>query len=164
MNTAICWGISRSMKTLLIAAASILASVQLCSADLFGKFNGTWNQNGLEPGARITTVYKRFQEKGMVATSTIVFPGVAKSTSITKYYDSGRIKGEMRRNGIAISAVSGTWSVSGDTLKAQIKVSAPFIPTSRGEVKTTLVSANKIRTVTTSSEGVRNSATMTRQR
>lgn len=151
------------MKSLVIAAISILASVQLCSADLFGDFKGTWTQDGMEAGSKVTTVYKQLGKKGLIATTTIILPGVGKSVGVTRYLDNGNIKGELRRDGFVRSKLTGTWSVSGKSLKAKTKVSAPLIPTFTENVKTTLVSPNKIITVATSSTGARSSGAMSRK-
>jgi hypothetical protein len=153
----------RIMKSLAIAAISILASVQLCSADLFGKFIGTWNQNGTGAGTRITTVYKRYETKGMIATTTYVIPGIAKSVGVIRYYDNGKIKGDLRRDGTVQTKRIGTWSVSGQTLKAKMKVSARLGSVFTENVTSTLVTTNQIKTVSTSSNGVRSSSAMTRK-
>ena len=150
------------MKTLAIAAISIFASIQLCSADLFERFVGDWTQEGAVPGSKITTVYKRFERKGLISTTTIIIPGKDKGIGVTRYYDNGKIKGDLRRNGAVQSKLSGTWSVSGNSLKAKMKVSAPMVPIFTGTIKTTLVSANKINTVSISKNGARSSSIMIR--
>ena len=151
------------MKSLVIAAISILASVQLCSADLFRGFIGAWNQEGVGTGTKITTIFKRFENKGMMATTTYVFPGVDKSVNVTRYYDNGTVKGFLKRNGVVQSKHSGTWWIYGQSLKSRIKVSAPLYPTFVETIKSTPVGTNKISTVSTSSNGVRSSATLTRK-
>ncbi len=152
------------MKSLTLAAISILASVQLCRADLFGGFVGTWTQEGVVPSSKITTVYKRFERKGLISTTTVIIPGKDKEIGVTRYYDDGKIKGDLKRNGAVQSKLSGTWSVSGNSLKAKMKVSAPMVPIFTGTIKTTLVSANKISTLSISENGARSSSTMIRKK
>ena len=154
----------RHMKSLAIIAISIFASVQFCSADLFGDFRGTWTQNGSEAGSKITTIYKRLGKKGLIATTTIVLPGVGKSVDVTRYFDNGKIKGELRRDGFVRSTLTGTWSVVGNSLKAKTKVSAPLFPTFKENIKTTLSKTDKITTVATSSTGASSSAVMFRDK
>ena len=152
------------MKALTIAAISILASVQICSADLFQNFFGTWTQDGVAPGTKITTVYKRFEKKGLVATTTIVIPDQDKGVGVTRYYDNGKIKGDFKRNGAVQSKLSGTWSVSKMSLKANLKVSAPMVPVFTGVIKTTLVSNTKIKTVSVAEDGARSSSSLIRKK
>ena len=114
------------------------------------------------PGSKITTVYKRFEKKGLSSTTTIIIPGKDKGIGVTRYYDNGKIKGDLRRNGAVQSKLSGTWSVSGNSLKAKMKVSAPMVPIFTGIIKTTLVSTNKINTVSISKNGARSSSIMIR--
>lgn len=151
------------MKSLAIAAISILASVQLCSADLFARFIGTWHQNNVEAGTKITTVYKRYETRGMIATTTFIIPGISKSIGVTRYYDNGKIKGDLRRDGTIQAKRSGTWTVSDQTLKAKTKVTARLVPVFTESVTNKLVSANRISTVSTTSNGVRSASTMTRK-
>lgn len=152
------------MKSLTLAAISILASVQLCSADLFGGFIGTWSQQGATPRTKITTVYKRFEKKGLIATTTVIIPGKSKGTGVMRYYDNGTVKGDLRRNRAVQSKFSGTWSISGRSLKTKMKVSAPLVPTFTGTIKTTLASNNnKINTVSISEDGARSSSVMIRK-
>ena len=152
------------MKALTIAAISILASVQICSADLFQDFFGTWTQDGVTPGTKITTVYKRFEKKGLVATTTVVIPGQDKGIGVTRYYDNGKIKGDLKRNGAVQSKLSGTWAVSKRSLKANLKVSAPMVPIFTGTIKTTLVSNSRISTVSISEDGARSSSILVRKK
>ena len=151
------------MKTLAIAAISIFASIQLCSADLFGRFVGTWTQEGVVPGSKITTVYKRFERKGLISTTTVIIPGEDKQIGVTRYYDNGKIKGDLKRNRAVQSKLSGTWSVSGNSLKAKMKVSAPMVPIFTGTIKTTLVSNSRIYTVSISENGARSSSILIRK-
>ena len=150
------------MKSLAIAAISLLASLQLCRADLFRNFIGTWGQEGVTPGSKITTVYARFEKKGLISTTTVIIPGKDNGIGVTRYYDNGKIKGDLRRNGAVQSKLSGTWSVSGNSLKARMKVSAPMVPIFTGFIKTTLVSDNKISTLSISENGARSSSIMIR--
>lgn len=150
------------MKTLAIAAISIFASIQLCSADLFKNFIGTWTQEGVLPNSKITTVYKRFQRKGLISTTTVIIPGKDKEIGVTRYYDNGKIQGDLKRNRAVQSKLSGTWSVSGSSLKAKMKVSAPMVPIFKGTIRTTLVSNSKIFTVSMSENGARSSSIMMR--
>ncbi len=151
------------MKSLTFAAISILASVQLCSADLFGDFIGSWTQEGVGPGTKITTVYKRFEKKGLISTTTVVIPRKDKGIAVTRYYDNGTVKGDLRRNGAVESKLSGTWSIAGRSLKTKMKVSAPLVPMFTGTIKTTLVSNNKINTVSNSEDGARSASIMIRK-
>ena len=140
------------MKTLIIAIF-LIASVQLCRADLFREMTGKWKLDGTDAGTKITSVYKRYQTKGLLATTTITIPGLAVGTAVTRYYDNGKVEGTIKRNGIVETTMSGTWRVYGKTLKGTVTVSGSWFPTYSQIDKATLVSANKINTLTTSEQG-----------
>ena len=118
----------------------------------------------MESGTKIITVYKRFETKGLVATTTYVVPGMATSVGVTRYYDNGKIKGDLEREGIVQSTRSGTWLTSGNTLKAKMKVSVRLFQTFSENVTSTLVTNNRINTFTANSNGARYSGTMTRRK
>ena len=151
------------MKTLILAAISILASVQLSSADLFGAFVGTWTQEGATPGSKVTTVYKRYQTRGLFSTTTVIIPGKDKQIGVTRYYDNGRVKGDLRRNGVVQSKLAGTWLISGRSLKTKLTVTAPMVPVFSGNIRSTLVGNSNINTVSISDNGARSMSTMIRK-
>lgn len=151
------------MKSLFIAAVSLLASVQFSSAGLFGSMVGTWTQLGTEPGSKVTTVYQRFDKTGLVATTTIILPDMKKSIGTTRYFADGRVTGKLQRDGAVRSTHSGTWSISRNTLNSRIKVVAPAFPSFIEKVRTTLVKLNKITVESTSSDGVRSAAILMRK-
>jgi hypothetical protein len=140
------------MKFLTIFTVSLLAFSQICKADLFNEMTGKWKQDGTDPGVKVTSVYKRYQKKGLIATTTIIIPGQAIGTAVTRYYDNGKVEGIIT-NGILETRIIGTWRVSGKTLKDNVTLSGSWFPTLTQNDTTTLVSANRINSITTSNQG-----------
>lgn len=136
------------MKQHTVIFFTLFTSIQFCHADLFSGFFGKWKQNGLSSGTNITTVYKRIENKGMKATTTIVIPGLEKGIGITRYHDNGKLDGEIKRGGVVETKLTGTWRISGKSLKTKMKQSGDLFEPFSQTTTTTLVNQNKITSIT----------------
>lgn len=137
------------MRLFSTTALVLAASVQLCSADLFDGFFGKWTTDGLSGGSKVTTVFKRYQKKGMVSNFTVVIPGQANGIGTTRYYDNGTVKGDFKRNGTVVTRLNGTWTVTGKTLKEKVTITGGPGLSVNQSTKVKLVNANKITTKVT---------------
>lgn len=112
---------------------------------------GKWNGN--IPNTTETVVFKRFEGDGLISVTTFKIDGqstVMKGT--TKYYPSGKLKGEVKHDGITTATLSGTWSISKGTLRSKFKTYGAF-PTSNTNSVVSMVSPNRIKTDATVNPG-----------
>ncbi|RYD77400.1 MAG: hypothetical protein EOP84_15570 [Verrucomicrobiaceae bacterium] len=155
------------MRTLIIAALSLAAAAHLSAVELPSKFLGTWSgtvtfdTEGEAMAQKTTTTYKKNGKSGYIVTTIIKARGIT-AKGITYYYKSGKLSGELKRDGAVIAVASGTWSVSKNTLKEDVRVKGMF-PSYRTVSKATLTSSNRLSVSDKSDSGERSSGVLTRK-
>jgi hypothetical protein len=121
------------VKTLLLTTLAIASSVHFSTADVTSKLIGKWSgkttatTNGAAVVQDTTTVYKRYEKTGLIATTTIKANG-QKLVGIARYHRNGNVEGELKRDGAAIAFVSGRWSATSKTLSATVTYEGLFDP------------------------------------
>lgn len=151
------------MKNLTLAAVSLLLSAQLASANLLQDLVGKWTLNRTEPGVRISTVFKRVGSKGLVANSTTIVPGLGNTIGVTNYKANGTVTGNVKRDGVVQTTLSGTWRISGNQLIEKVKLSSPLFGEIDQKTTVTLARPNKLKTVNIL-DGNRTTGTLTKSR
>ncbi|MES2477003.1 MAG: hypothetical protein V4640_14560 [Verrucomicrobiota bacterium] len=151
------------MKNLTLAAVSLLLSAQLASANLLQDLVGKWTLNRTEPGVRISTVFKRVGNKGLVANSTTIVPGLGTAIGVTHYKANGTVTGNVKRDGTVQTTLSGTWRISGNQLIEKVKISSPLFGEIDQKTTVTLARPNKLKTVNIL-DGTRTTGTLTKSR
>ena len=141
------------LPVILIAATLLTVRADVTDA-LIGKWSGTATtiSRGVTVPQKITTVFQRLENSGLIATTTVKIAGQPTVIGTTRYHDDGKVDGEAKQNGAVVAVVSGSWGSTGKILKATVQASGVF-PSFRLTSKTTLVSADRITIVGTASNG-----------
>lgn len=157
------------MKTLAAFAILTIGLVRVCQADVTDKLIGTWSgtgtgtatSNGEIVTQKIFTVYKRYERSGLQAVTTITGSG-QKFIGTSRFYRNGKVEGELKLNGSVVAVISGTWTVTSNALKSNVKAEGVF-PSFQSNSKVTLVSPRKITISGRSSTGERSIGSLRRQ-
>jgi hypothetical protein len=148
------------MTTKAIIATILLAvATSPCRGDITTALIGTWTGSATSTtgGTKIKshgiTTYKRFQKKGLTATTRMVSQGYLFKGVMT-YRDSGNADGVLKQDGVAVGFYKGTWSATANTITLTVKASGLF-PSFRQTTKTTLVTKVKTSSVSRASNGLK---------
>ncbi len=156
------------MKTLLIIAGAIVASLQLAVADLrddlIGKWSGTAtaNVNGVLVPEKITVVFKKYQNVGLIVTTTIQIKGRPTSIGVARYRDNGVVDGEMKINGSVVAVLKGEWGMGRKKITQEV-VARGIIKPMRIKSGYTLTSKNRLTSSSKATGGTRAIAVLTRK-
>jgi hypothetical protein len=151
------------MKSLLITAFTLIASVQLSCAGLLADLVGKWTVDNTEPGTRITTVFKRVGTRGLQSKSTIIIPGLPNAQGVTNYKANGTVNGNVKRGGVVQVTLRGTWRISGNTLFENVEVTSVAFPAGAAQnTKVKMVNPNKLNTVSVLN-GTRTTGTLSKR-
>lgn len=131
------------MRKLLTIAVSLLASVQLSSADLIANLVGKWKSNNTGPNAELIVNFKRLGTKGFVYKSTLSIPGQPSTTGVISYQGNGTTRGTVNHGGL-VATVTGTWRITGNTF-SETSVITSRIGTTNIMSRSTLINPRKIR-------------------
>lgn len=157
------------MKTLsAIASLLLLVTMQNCNADLVHDLIGRWTGSekttraGVTEKSSVTTVYERFQEDGLIITSTLKSPERPVRKRVLRCYDSGKVEGVFTSGGQTYGLVVGTWRITNSKLAIKVKVSA-LAGSYKQTTKMILFGPRKTSAIIKQSNGLRGVATMVKK-
>ena len=130
------------MKTISMIAVSLLASLQLSSADLIASLVGKWKSNNTGPNAELIVNFKRLGTKGFVYKSTLSIPGLPSTTGVVNYRGNGTTRGTVNHGGVS-GTVTGTWRIRGNTF-TETSVITSRIGTTNTTSRSKLINPRKI--------------------
>ena len=131
------------MRNVLTIAVSLLASVQLSSADLIANLVGKWKSNDTGPNAELIVNFKRLGKKGFVYKSTLSSPGQPNTTGVVNYNGNGTTRGTVNHGGVT-ATVTGTWRITGNTF-SETSVITSRVGTTNTTSRSKLINPRKIR-------------------
>ncbi len=149
------------MKKLLTIAISLLASVQLSSADLIANLVGKWKSNNAGPSAELIIDFKRLGKNGFVYKSTLSIPGQPNTTGVISYKGNGTTRGTVNHGGV-VATVTGTWRITGKTF-TETSVITSLVGITNTTSRSTLINPREIR-VNSVVNGTRSSGTLSKIR